>query len=42
VLDGGEAKLDSRAQLVRRAADIVRADAHRPLTLAEVARAVHV
>lgn len=42
VLDGGEAQLDSRAQLVRRAADFVRAGAGRPLTLAEVARAVHV
>jgi AraC-like DNA-binding protein/mannose-6-phosphate isomerase-like protein (cupin superfamily) len=42
VLDCGEAKLDSRAQLVRRAADFVRAGAHRPLSLAEVACAVHV
>jgi AraC-like DNA-binding protein len=42
VLDSGEAKHDSRAQLVRRAADHVRAGAHRPLSLAEVARSVHV
>ncbi|HUG13162.1 MAG TPA: AraC family transcriptional regulator, partial [Opitutaceae bacterium] len=42
VLDCGEAKLDSRAQLVRRAADHVRAEAHRSLSLTEVARAVHV
>lgn len=42
VLDGGEAQLDTRAQLVRRAAEYVRAEAARPLTLAEVARAVHV
>lgn len=42
VLDGGAAQLDSRAQLVRRAADFVRAGADRPLSLAEVAQAVHV
>lgn len=42
VLDGGEAQLDTRAQLVRRAADFVRAEADRPLALADVARAVHV
>lgn len=42
VLDGGEAQLDTRAQLVRRAADFVRAEAGRPLALADVARAVHV
>ena len=42
VLDGGEAQLDSRAQLVRRAADHVRANTGRALTLAEVAQAVHV
>lgn len=42
VLDGGEAQLDTRAQLVRRAVEFVRAEANRPLTLAEVARAVHV
>lgn len=42
VLDGGEAQLDTRAQLVRRAVDYVRAQANRPLALADVARAVHV
>lgn len=42
VLDGGEAQLDSRAQLVRRAAEHVRAHAGRALALADVARAVHV
>lgn len=41
-LEGGEAQLDTRAQLVRRAAEYVRAEAQRPLSLAEVARAVHV
>lgn len=39
-LEGGEAQLDSRAQLVRRAADFVRANAHRALVLADVAQAV--
>jgi AraC-like DNA-binding protein len=42
VLEGGEAQLDSRAHLVRRAADHIRAQAGRALTLAEVARAVQV
>jgi len=42
VLDGGEAQLDTRAQLVRRAAEFVRANAGRALALADVARAVHV
>lgn len=42
VLDGGEAQLDTRAQLVRRAADHIRANTGRALTLAEVAQAVHV
>ncbi len=42
VIAGGAAQLDTRAQLVRRAADFVRAEAHRPLALADVARAVHV
>lgn len=42
VLDGGEAQLDTRAQLVRRAVEFVRAQAGGPLALAEVARAVHV
>ncbi|MBS0663638.1 MAG: helix-turn-helix transcriptional regulator [Verrucomicrobia bacterium] len=42
VLDGGEAQLDSRAHLVRRAADYVRTQAGRALTLAEVARAARV
>ncbi len=42
VLDGGEAQLDTRAQLVRRAVEFVRAQADRPLALADVARAVHV
>ena len=42
ILDGGEAQLDTRAQLVRRAADFVRAESGRPLALADVARAVHV
>jgi AraC-like DNA-binding protein len=41
-LESGEAQLDTRAQLVRRAAEFVRAEAHRPLALAAVARAVHV
>lgn len=41
-LEAGEAQLDTRADLVRRAAEFVRAEAHRPLSLAEVARAVHV
>lgn len=41
-LESGEAQLDTRAQLVRRAAEFVRGAAHRPLALAEVARAVHV
>lgn len=42
VLDGGEAQLDTRACLVRRAVEFVRAEADRPLALAEVARAVRV
>lgn len=42
VLDGGEAQLDMRAQLVRRASEFVRAQSHRPLALADVAGAVHV
>lgn len=42
VLAGGEAQLDTRAQLVRRAADHVRANTGRALTLAEVAQAAHV
>jgi two-component system response regulator YesN len=42
VLDGGEAQLDTRAQLVRRAADYIRANTGRALTLGEVAQAVHV
>lgn len=42
VLDGGEAQLDSRAQLVRRAVEYVQAHAARALTLAEVARAAQV
>jgi AraC-like DNA-binding protein len=42
VLDGGEAQLDTRAQLVRRAADFVRANAGRALALADVARVAHV
>lgn len=42
VLDGGEAQLDTRAQLVRRAVEFVRTQADRPLALADVARAVHV
>ncbi|MEO6874347.1 MAG: AraC family transcriptional regulator [Opitutaceae bacterium] len=42
VLDGGEAQLDTRAQLVRRASDHIRANTSRALTLAEVAQAVHV
>ena len=42
VLDGGEAQLDSRAQLVRRASEFVRANTGRALALAEVADAVHV
>jgi AraC-like DNA-binding protein len=42
VIDGGEAQLDTRAQLVRRAVEFVRAQADRPLALSDVARAVHV
>ena len=42
VLDGGEAQLDTRAQLVRRAVEHVRANAGRAFSLAEVAQAVHV
>ena len=42
VLDGGEAQLDSRAQLVRRAAEHVRANAGRALALADVAQAAQV
>jgi len=41
-LDGGEKQLDTRAQLVRRAAEFVKSHARRPLTLTDVARAVHV
>ncbi|MCC6416489.1 MAG: helix-turn-helix transcriptional regulator [Opitutaceae bacterium] len=41
-LEAGAAQLDTRAQLVRRAADFVKARARGPLTLADVARAVHV
>jgi AraC-like DNA-binding protein len=40
--ESGEALLDTRAQLVRRAAEFVLGEAHRPLSLGEVARAVHV
>lgn len=42
VLEAGEATVDTRAQLVGRAADFVRANAIRPLSLADVAQAVHV
>lgn len=42
VLDGGEAQTEIRAQLVRRAVEFVRAHIDQPLTLVEVARAVHV
>ncbi len=42
VLEGGGAQLDSRAQLVRRAVEFVRARADQALALADVARAVHV
>jgi len=42
VRDGGAAQLDTRAQLVRRAVEHVRANAGRALTLAEVARAAQV
>jgi AraC-like DNA-binding protein len=42
VIDGGEAQLDTRAQLVRRAVEFVRTQADRPLALSDVARAVHV
>jgi AraC-like DNA-binding protein len=42
VLDGDGAQLDTRAQLVRRAADHVRAQNGQALTLADVARAVQV
>jgi len=42
VLDGGEAQIDTRAHLVKRAVEFVRAHAVQPLALADVARAVHV
>ena len=42
VLETGEEHVDTRAQLVRRAAEFVRENAVRPLTLSDVARAVHV
>ncbi len=42
VLDGGEAHLDTRAQLVGRAVKFVRSESRQPLSLADVARAVHV
>ena len=42
VLDGGEAQLDARANLVKRAVEFVRNEVAQPLALAEVARAVHV
>ncbi len=42
VLDGGEAQLDTRVQLVRRAVEFVRAQIDQPLALVDVARAVHV
>lgn len=42
VLDVGEARLDTRTQLVRRAIQYVRDHTDRPLTLTEVARAVRV
>ncbi|QYM78411.1 AraC family transcriptional regulator [Horticoccus luteus] len=42
VLESGEAQVDTRAQLVGRAADFVRANSLRSLSLAEVAQAVHV
>lgn len=42
VLDGGEAQLDTRAQLVRRAVEHIRANAGRSLAMADVARAAHV
>lgn len=42
VLDGGEAQVDARANLVKRAVEFVRSHAAQPLSLAEVARAVHV
>ncbi|MCF7687073.1 MAG: AraC family transcriptional regulator [Cephaloticoccus sp.] len=42
VLEGGEEQLDTRAQLVRRATEFVRARAGQALALVDVARAVHV
>lgn len=41
-LAGGEKQLDTRAQLVARAAEFVKTHAGAPLTLADVAHAVHV
>lgn len=41
-LEGGEAQMDTRAQLVGRAAEFVRINSGRALSLSEVARAVHV
>ena len=42
VLDGGEAQLDTRAQLVRRAVEHVRNNAGHASSLADLAHAVHV
>ncbi|MDB6169471.1 MAG: hypothetical protein JWM88_2335 [Verrucomicrobia bacterium] len=41
-LEGGDARLDTRPELVRRAVEFVGAHAHRALSLADVARAVQV
>jgi len=41
-INEGGPQLDTRAQLVRRAGEFVRAESARPLSLADVARAVHV
>lgn len=41
-LESGEEKLDTRAQLVRRATEFIREHAERPLSLGDVARAVRV
>jgi AraC-like DNA-binding protein len=41
ILKGGETPFDARAELVRKMTDFVRNHAARPLTLADVAKAVH-
>jgi len=41
ILTGGETAFDARAELARRITDFVRAHSERPLSLADVAKAVH-